>query len=54
MKKILFFILFIVSLGFSNFPYRFTYTFENSTICNWNTYTENTINVKIQNIKKEI
>lgn len=40
MKKILFFILCLVSLGFSNFPYRFTYTFESSTVCNWNTYTE--------------
>ena len=40
MKKILFFILCLVSIGFSNFPYSFTYTFESSTVCNWNTYTE--------------
>ena len=50
--QILFFILFIVSLCFSNYPYRFTYTFESSTVCNWNTYTEKYDKCKDTNYKK--
>lgn len=51
-KLILFLVLCLVSLGFSTYPYRFTYTFECSTVCNWNTYTEKYDKCKDTNYKK--